>query len=371
MSRSTSPRRSSAPSSKRSSGARPLPAATPDSVRRQISTGTLAPVYLLIGDDEIESHEIADAFADAIDPGLQAFNVERFHGTEAGAAMVVDQVVNAARTLPLVGERRIVALVRAEKVLAVRRRAQTGGDGEAEAARQVDAASARLEPLVAYLQSPEPRTTLVIVAADIDRGSRVGKALVRHAVIVECWGLKEGRELKSWDLPRIFEKGQRLVQSEARKAKLSIDARAAQLVARRAGADIVRLRGDISRLLLYAMGRERITEADVVEVIGPATSQDDWAVTTAIEQGDTAAALRELGLALEAGAPPPLVLGQLAWFVRDERKRYQERRIPAAVDALFRTDLDLKTSRGDARVLLERLVVELCAPASLKARPTY
>jgi DNA polymerase III delta subunit len=32
-----------------------------------------------------------------------------------------------------------------------------------------------------------------------------------------------------------------------------------------------------------------------------------------------------------------------------------------AVDALFRTDLDLKRSAGEPRILLERLVVELCA----------
>ena len=32
-----------------------------------------------------------------------------------------------------------------------------------------------------------------------------------------------------------------------------------------------------------------------------------------------------------------------------------------AVHALFRTDLDLKRSAGEPRVLLERLVVELCA----------
>jgi len=37
------------------------------------------------------------------------------------------------------------------------------------------------------------------------------------------------------------------------------------------------------------------------------------------------------------------------------------RRVPAAVDALFRTDLDLKRSAGDPRILLERLVVELCS----------
>ena len=31
-----------------------------------------------------------------------------------------------------------------------------------------------------------------------------------------------------------------------------------------------------------------------------------------------------------------------------------------AIDALFRADLDLKSSGGDPKVLLERLVVELC-----------
>ena len=34
--------------------------------------------------------------------------------------------------------------------------------------------------------------------------------------------------------------------------------------------------------------------------------------------------------------------------------------VQAPIEALFRTDLDLKRSGGDPRVLLERLVVELC-----------
>jgi DNA polymerase III delta subunit len=35
-------------------------------------------------------------------------------------------------------------------------------------------------------------------------------------------------------------------------------------------------------------------------------------------------------------------------------------RLGSAVNAVFRTDLALKTSAGEPRVLLERLVVELC-----------
>ena len=63
---------------------------------------------------------------------------------------------------------------------------------------------------------------------------------------------------------------------------------------------------------------------------------------------------------MEAGAVPYMMLGQLAWFVRDKLGNIDPRRVPSAVDALFRTDLDLKTSGGDPRVLLERLVLELC-----------
>ena len=36
------------------------------------------------------------------------------------------------------------------------------------------------------------------------------------------------------------------------------------------------------------------------------------------------------------------------------------------IEAVFRTDLDLKRSAAEPRVLLERLVVELCAGKSLK-----
>jgi DNA polymerase III delta subunit len=109
---------------------------------------------------------------------------------------------------------------------------------------------------------------------------------------------------------------------------------------------------------LYAAGRPRITVADAQEVASGEVAQDDWAVTNAIQQGNRAEALKQLGLALEAGGVPFKILGQLAWFVRE--RLADPRRIPAAVDALFRTDIDLKSSVGDPRVLLERLVVELC-----------
>jgi DNA polymerase III delta subunit len=83
-------------------------------------------------------------------------------------------------------------------------------------------------------------------------------------------------------------------------------------------------------------------------------------VTNAIARGHAADALKHLALALEGGGVSYQILGQLAWFVREKLTAVDPKRVPAAVDALFRTDLELKSSAGDPRVLLERLVVDLC-----------
>ena len=72
----------------------------------------------------------------------------------------------------------------------------------------------------------------------------------------------------------------------------------------------------------------------------------------------TAAALTELDLELADGAVPYMLLGLLRSVVE---RTVAARDLSRALDALLRTDLALKTSGGDPRVLLERLIVELCA----------
>ena len=61
-------------------------------------------------------------------------------------------------------------------------------------------------------------------------------------------------------------------------------------------------------------------------------------------------------------APPEKILGQLGWLVRTKFPMIAPGGLaPGRSTQCFRTDLDLKRSAGDPRVLLERLVVELCA----------
>ena len=331
---------------------------TPSDVRAAIKKGAVDPLYLILGDDEAEMARLAGDIAAVVEDELRAFNMERIYAGEKGASAAA--IVEAARQLPMMGDRRVVIVSRAERLLKPKRKGKAteeGVDDDPDAEPPSD-----LDALTDYVQKPGSSTTLVLVASDIDKSRKAGKAILKHATVVECWGLKPGKEARGGDLRQAARIAEQMVKKAVAEAGQLIEPPAARLVADRAGFDIVRLRGDLERLMLYTVGKPQITLADVQEVVSPESSQDDWAVTNAIERGNAREALRQLALALDAGAVSYQILGQLAWFVRD--RMTDTRRIPKAIDALFRTDLDLKSSGGDPRVLLERLVVELCGPPS-------
>jgi DNA polymerase III subunit delta len=320
-----------------------LPAAK---VREQIAAGSPDPIYLLTGDDEVEKSALASEFAELVDEGLRAFNMERIHAAEwttgdklaDGAA----SIVSAVRTLPMMTPRRVVVVLQAETLLMPK--------------RESDAAGRAQDALESLFATPEPQTTLVLVAGALDKRTRLYKALTKAATIVECGVLADQADAERW------------VKNRVAAAGMDIDPAAARLLAGRAGLDVRRLRSEVDRLLLYALGHARITVDDARELAGPAALQDDWAMANAIEAGRPDEALRQLALMFDAGAPAEKILGQLGWLVRAKFPALAPGDVRPAIEALFRTDLDLKRSAGDPRVLIERLIVELCAGKRVAAR---
>ena len=314
--------------------------ATPSAVRKQIASGETDRIYLIVGEDDVEKSALAAEFADLVDEGLRAFNVERIHAgdltTGDKLAEGIGGIVAAARTLPMMSPRRVVTVTQAETLLMPK--------------RESEAATRALTELEHLLERPEREATLVFVAANVDRRSRMFKVMQKHATIVECGAIEDLADAERWIRTRIAAAG------------VEVDPAAARLLAQRAGPDVKRLRGDVDRLLLFALGQKRIGVDDVREIAGPAVALvEDWGMANAIESANTAEALRQLGAMLDAGSAPEMVLGQLGWLVRSKFPAIAPRHVRPSVDALFRTDLDLKRSAGDPRILLERLVVELCS----------
>jgi DNA polymerase III delta subunit len=232
----------------------------------------------------------------------------------------------------MMAPRRLIVVMAAEKLVG--------------ALRDADGGSSELAAFEAFLKSPEPHASVVFAAAgDMDRRMKATILLEKHAVVVDCDPLAGAGDAIAW------------ARAEAASEGVRIEPAAARLLATLAGGDITRLRAEFERALLFASGDGIITDAAVREVASSPTTQDPWAITNAIERRQAAEALRELALKLDAGEVPVMILGQLGWFVR---MKLAPARVESAVEAVFRTDLALKTSRGEPRVLLERLVVELC-----------
>jgi DNA polymerase-3 subunit delta len=308
-----------------------VPPITPAAARAEIAGASTRPLYVLLGDDAVERDAMAAEFLEVVDEGLRPFNVDRLRGGE----MTVADLSQAAATFPMMAPRRLVIVAQAERLFEPRR------EGKA-----ADEEQARLE---AFLNAPPAHATIVFVTGSVDRRRRVVKVLLEQAAVVDCGVLNTPEDAERW------------VKVRAARDMVPLDPGAVRAVVQRAGTDLPALRAAIERVALYTLGQPAITASDVRAAVlqGP-EEQQDFGVAKAIWRGDAAAALRELALALEAGAPPVLMMGQL----RAAAEKLTGPRLTDAIEAVMRTDLALKSSGGDQRVLLERLAVELCGPAA-------
>jgi DNA polymerase III delta subunit len=307
-------------------------------LRKQLASAETDPLYMLVGADELEKSAVASEFTEMVEEDLRAFNVERMYGGENK----VDELIDAARTLPMMVPRRVIVVSEAEKLLVPKRESK--------------AAEEEQERLEAFIKAPPAHATIVFVCGPLDKRRRLIKLLLDVANVVDCGTIDNESDAQRW------------VKARATREKMNVEpAAVAELVAR-AGLDIARLRAGLDRLALYAMGQAAITVDDVRQAVtaGP-EAQADWGIANAIQRNDVREALKELGLAFEGGDVAVKILGQ----IRIAAEKLPARRLGPAMDALFRTDVALKSSGGDPRILLERLVVEMCEAGRLKAAPTY
>ena len=328
----------------------------PAEVRAQINAGKTGPLYLLEGDDLQSRHDLALEFASMVDEGLQAFNVESFYANEATTAGARDAMIGAilstSRTLPMMVPRRVVVLHEAERLISPKRSKEDDDaaplplDTGSGRKKRAPAPISPVEELEAYIEKPEPMTTLVFVAGPLDSNRRLVKLLRKHATLVDCGSLESPQEAGTW------------IKRRLEKDELTIDARAIALLLEATGLSLGRIRAEVEKVVLYAAGESAVTERHIRDLLMPESEPGlDFALGKAIWNNNAAAALAEVAAQFDAGAPPVMVLGQIRAAAGRLRP---DARAKNGLDLVLRTDLALKSSGGHPKFLLERLVVELC-----------
>ena len=262
-----------------------------------------------------------------------------------------------------------------------------------------------------YFRSPNPQALLIFVADfiripsdarrmemdDKNRFERLSETLGEHCGMVELARVND-EEAMRWTVATAQESGVRMEPDAAREL---VDA---------LGADMMMIASEMEKLLLYTLGRGRITLGDVETMVLGAKQRSLYELTEAISAHDRARALALLqGLLNSSDAGEDAAIGHLYMLartfrqmlvileknVRDSRaiwqalwqgfrmppfaadvlirqaRRYKNRReLTRALRLIARADLELRSSPPDKRIVLERLVYDLSSdpkPAPLFA----
>src|SRR5579863_9799925 len=280
--------------------------------------------------------------------------------------------------------------------------------------RQLYTRGAKKEEFAAldrYFQSANPQAQVVFVADflripsdprrmemdDRNRFERIRETLGEHCGVVELARVNE-EDAMHWAVMTAQQGGAKLEPDAAREL---VDA---------LGADMMLIASELEKLLLYTLGRGKISLGDVETMVLAAKQRSLYELTDAISARDRVRALAVLhGLLNSTDAGEDAAIGHLYMLartfrqmlvileknVRDSRaiwqalwqgfrmpparlpdqvrqaRRYKSRReLTRALRLIARADLELRSSPPDKRLVLERLVYDLCSepkPASLFA----
>jgi DNA polymerase-3 subunit delta len=346
---------------------------TPEAAIQQAKTGALLPVYLVTGTEQwLRDEVVSELRAAALGGGVAAFNEDRFTAGDAGVD--VDRVIAAARTVPMMANRRFV-LVRAAE------RWDTGGASDEDDGKR----AAPLDRLLQYVTAPVDSTCLVVVATKIDGRRKLATTAKKDGFNVACEPL-DSRRLSAW------------VIAQAKRRGHAIDPDVANLLAEIGGPELAYLDDALERLSLYVGKGAPITEDAVGVCVARVRGADSWALVAAVGERNLAKALMILADAYDPRDRGLPLLGAIAWSVRqlarleaaleagmgqEEAARaagiypsFKVRELSARLKGLrprelerwllvvAETDVALKSSRRPPDAILEDMLVRLCTRAA-------
>ncbi len=330
-----------------------------DPVREAVRSGTIAPAYLLFGPEELLKREaLAVVIEAALAGGPRELNETRLMWKETNAAAVVDLL----STFPMFGERRVVVV------------------------KGLDAAkSEQLEPLIAYLERPSPRATLVLEATAVDLRTKLAGAFKKLGTLVKFAPLY-ANQLPGFVGRRMRERG------------ATIDGQAADLLAETIGADLAALDEAMERLILYVSepgsGRApHVRIADVETVVAKTRVHTIFELADALGHRNAKGALGILRGMLDNREQPIAIaamvarhfrrlwqasdlarqghaqdeigreLGMHQFFLGDflrQAKLFSDADFARLLDRMYQVDRSLKSSSVEPDLHLVSLVLEVC-----------
>ena len=123
-----------------------------------------------------------------------------------------------------------------------------------------------------YVSELPDTAVLVFVETEVDKRSRMFKAVKEHGYVCEMNGMTE-QELKLW------------VASILKKEERKITEATVMFLLEQVGTDMAKLQNELEKLICYTMGRDTITVEDIKAVCTEQLTGKIFAMTEAMAQG--------------------------------------------------------------------------------------
>ncbi len=351
----------------------------------EIESRKLKAAYVFVGDEAFFRKRCCDAILEhLVAPDSRDFSVFEYDLGEASLSQVLDR----ARTPSLMAPFQVF-FVRGVKTLFGR-----GSNEE------------KIAAIEAYCKNPNPDALLVFVAdhigipadvrrmelTDKDRYQRIRDEMGSFCGIVELARVQEGEAVR-W------------IGEYCATRAVKIDSDGARELVDALGANMMMVSNELEKLILYAGEKKKVTLGDVETMVLAAKQRSLYELTDAISAKDRVRALEVLEALLASGDGEEAAIGHLYMLaktfrqmlvilernVRDQRmlwaalwqgfrvppfaaddiirqaRRYKSKReLTRAIRLVAKADLALRSNPPGKRLILEKLVLDLCAEAKLE-----
>lgn len=345
-----------------------------------VSTRKLKAAYVLVGDEVFFRDRCRAALIEHLVPSeLRDFSLHDLDLAQNSIAEILDR----ARTPSLMAPFQVF-FIRGVKALYGR------GSHKEE-----------FNAIEEYCRDPNPAAVLMFIAdhvsipadarrmemQDKERYERIRETLGEYCTIIELARVDE-------------DEGIRWVVERAAREAVKVDAEAARELVDALGSDMMLVSNELEKLILFVGQKKRITIGDVETLILAAKQRSLYELTDAIsskdrvralavldamlasEEGEEAAighiymlarTFRQMLVILEKNVRDSRMIWQALWqgfrvppfaaedVIRQARRYKSRRELTAALRLLARADLALRSNPASKRLVLEKLVIDLCS----------
>ena len=239
-------------------------------LNQDIRTGNFKRVYLLYGDERFLVNRYKNRLKEAVLNG-DAMNFHSF----AGKGLNLKEIIGLADTMPFFAEKRLILI-------------EDSGLFKEKA-----------DELADYLPSLPESTCMVFAESEVDKRSRMYKAVKKYGYVAEL-SRQDTAQLAKWAAGILGKEGKKIAGSTM------------ELFLSKAGDDMENISSELEKLISYTLGRDVITPQDVEDICTTQVTNKIFDMVSAITSRRTKRAMELYEDLLILKEPPMRILFLIA-----------------------------------------------------------